>query len=239
MEAIWLGQSGFKIMEGKKTLLIDPWHKFPPGNVLFPREVRLDDADVIAVTHGHLDHFGETMSMAGKLEKTKVLTNYELMMFLMEMGVPKERLISMNIGGTLKVEDFEFTMTQAFHSSGIGEFGPKQLVYGGMPAGYVIRVGNKTIYHAGDTGLFSDMKLIAELYKPEVVMLSIGDVYTMGPKEAVRAVAFLRPKKVIPMHYGGTFKLPGDPAIFKEMVERELGDGVEVLVPKPGERLEL
>ena len=239
MEIIWLGQSGFKISSEGKTLLIDPWKDFPPGNKLFPEDIKIDDADVIAITHGHLDHFGETMSIAHKLSKTKILTNFELMMFLMEMGVEQDRLSSVNIGGTAKVEGIGFTMTQAFHSSGIGGFGPKKLLYGGMPAGYVISLADKILYHAGDTGLFSDMKLIGEMYRPEVVMLPIGDVYTMGPKEALKAVEYLRPKKVIPMHYGGTFKLPGDPKKFKELVKKEFGKEVEVVVPSPGKKISI
>jgi L-ascorbate metabolism protein UlaG (beta-lactamase superfamily) len=130
-------------------------------------------------------------------------------------------------------------MVNAEHSSGIGGFTPKQLTYGGEPVGYIITLEDGTvIYHAGDTDIFSDMKLIGELYKPDVALLPIGDVYTMGPETAVEAAKLINAKKVIPMHYAGSFQLPGSPDLFKKLMAEKLPE-TEVIIAKPGEEIEI
>ena len=140
----------------------------------------------------------------------------------------------MGKGGTQKVGEFEVTMTHAFHSNSIDDNGERK--YAGEPAGLVIRMsGGFTVYHAGDTSLFSDMKLIGELYKPDVALLPIGDHFTMGPREAAHAVRFLGVKHVIPMHYATFPFLTGTPEQLKQQTKDIAG--LEIHALKPGESL--
>ncbi len=240
IQITWLGQSFFKIMTSSgRVIFIDPWKDFPPGNILFPKKYSLGKPDVIMITHGHFDHMGDTLDLVKKYPKTKVVSGFEIMLYLMEQGVSQENLLSMNKGGTINFDGIKITMTNAFHSGGIGPFSSKHLVYGGEPAGYIIRLENGVIiYHAGDTSLFSDMKLIHQFYKPDVAFLPIGDVYTMGPKEAAHAVSFIKPKIAVPMHYAGTFELPGDPKEFLKLVKK-INKNTQVFIPDPGQAIDV
>jgi len=140
----------------------------------------------------------------------------------------------MSKGGTQRVGDFEVTMTHAFHSSAIEDNGVR--VYAGEPAGYVIRMpGGFTVYHAGDTAVFGDMKLIGELYRPDVACLPIGDLYTMGPREAAYAIRFLGVKHVVPMHYATFPVLTGTPEQLRALTKDVAG--LEIHALKPGETL--
>ena len=244
LSCTWLGQSFFKFVSpGGKMIYVDPWKDAPPGNNLCPTDTALDDADIILITHGHLDHMGDIESItrtgSGKPD-LKVVCNFEITMYLLEKGIPGDRIVSMGKGGTVTVEGIKISMVHAVHSSGIGSFGPKTLVNGGDAAGFVIRMENgDTLYHAGDTDLFSDMRLIHERFSPRVMFVPIGDLYTMDPKEAARAVALIEPAIAVPMHYGGTFALPGTPEAFADAVKQLSGDAVRVIAPKPGEVVNL
>jgi L-ascorbate metabolism protein UlaG (beta-lactamase superfamily) len=180
MELTFLGHACV-YLRGERSVLIDP---SPPEGVPLP------EPDIVAVTHGHADHLGETVC----LKKPTVCIN-ELAKYLKSKEVPAE---GMNIGGTLTVDGVTFAMTQAIHSAWIEEAGIG--CAGGGAAGYVIGMDGVRVYHAGDTALFSDMKLIGELLRPDIALLPIGGRFTMGPGEAMIA-ANIRGKLVIPMHY--------------------------------------
>jgi L-ascorbate metabolism protein UlaG (beta-lactamase superfamily) len=141
----------------------------------------------------------------------------------------------MNIGGTIVLRGVSFTMTPAMHSGRIEETG--QGYGGGTAAGFVIGMDGVSVYHAGDTGLFSDMKLIGELYHPDVALLPIGGRFTMGPAEAMMAAQFIGAKLVIPIHYNTWDKIEQDPAPWKEAIERTTDIRVKIL--KPGEKVEV
>ena len=208
----WLGHSCF-VIEGSKRVIVDPF--IPEGSV--PKDV-----DIVALTHGHADHFGETLSFSAP-----VVAMNEIAHWLQGRGRAAE---GMNIGGTIEVEGVRFTMTPALHSSWLEASG-QQGFYGGVAAGFVIRMDDRVIYHAGDTGLFSDMKLIRALYHPKVALLPIGGRYTMGPAEAMMAAEFIGADTVIPMHYHTFPAIEQDAALFKKSLERTTDIRVEVLAP--------
>ncbi len=226
----WLGHSVFQITTATgQVVLIDPWLT---GNPKCPPGVKFERVDTILVTHGHGDHLGDTVALAKK-HQSKVVCIYEVHLWLAAKGVANT--CPMSKGGAQRVGDIEVTMTHAIHSSGIEEGG--QVVYAGEPAGYVVRLpGGLVIYHAGDTGIFGDMKLIGELYAPEIACLPIGDLYTMGPREAARAIRLLEVKNVIPMHYGTFPPLTGTPEELQRLTQDVAG--LTIVVLKPGEILE-
>ncbi len=231
IEITYFGHSTFGIKSaGGKKVLIDPWVM---GNPMCPEELKdLDEVDIIAVTHGHSDHIGDLLEIAKKFNPV-VISTFEIYKWLNDKGV--ENCLPINKGGTQTVDGIEFTMTHAQHSSSI-ENDDGKLTYAGEPGGYIIRFENRfTIYHAGDTNLFGDMKLIKEIYRPELVMLPIGDVFTMSPLEASFACRMLLPKYVIPMHYGTFPMLTGTPDELENMTH-DLG-GLQHLALKPGEVL--
>lgn len=214
MQITYLGHSCI-LLSGTKRVIIDP---FIEGG-----SVRAANPDIVAVTHGHSDHMGEAVALN---KKTIAIT--ELARYLKSKGVPAE---SMNIGGTHVVDGVSFTMTPAQHSSSIEEAPPG--ISGGAPAGFVIRMDGTTVYHAGDTGLFSDMKLIGELYHPDIAFLPIGGRYTMGTSEAMIAANYLGAKTVIPIHYNTYDRIAADPDAFKTAIERTTDLAVKIL--RPGE----
>jgi L-ascorbate metabolism protein UlaG (beta-lactamase superfamily) len=227
----WLGHAGFLIVTPAGTvILIDPWittnPKTPPSLKTFGR------VDVILLTHGHPDHFADVVDLAAK-HKPQIVAMYEIAGWLESHGV--QNTMPMSKGGTQKVHDIEVTMVHAIHSSSIEEGGKH--VYAGEPAGLIVRLpGGLTIYHAGDTCVFGDMKLIAEMYTPALAMLPIGDLYTMGPREAAVAIRLLGVKHVVPMHYGTFPLLTGTPEALKEQT-LEIKD-LEIHVMQPGGTLE-
>jgi L-ascorbate metabolism protein UlaG (beta-lactamase superfamily) len=212
MQLTWLGHACI-LLSGSKKILIDPF--IEGGSILGT------DPDIVAVTHGHEDHLGETVALG---KKTIAIT--EIAKYLKTKGLTVE---GMNIGGTAIVDDVSFTMTPAIHSSWIEEAGIG--CYGGTAAGFVIGMDGVKIYHAGDTALFSDMKLIGELYHPDVALLPIGGRYTMGAAEAMMAANFIGAKTVIPIHYNTWDKISADPLQFKNVIERTTGIRVKVLTP--------
>jgi L-ascorbate metabolism protein UlaG (beta-lactamase superfamily) len=225
----WLGHGSFRIdTPGGKRVYLDPWLSNPKCP---ESEQTVERADVVALTHGHGDHVGETVDLCKRLSP-RIVAIFELANWLAGRGVPRADEGGMNKGGTFEVEGISFTMTQAHHSGGhMDEDGT--ITYLGEPAGYVIEFENGTrLYFAGDTCVFGDMALIRRIYEPEVAVLPIGDHYTMGPREAAVALELLGVRRCVPCHYGTFPALHGTPEQL-----RELAPDVEILTPEPGETI--
>jgi len=224
VQLTWLGHATFRInTPGGRTIIIDPWIMNNPACP--PFEKKLKHVDVLLCTHGHGDHIGDAVEVI-KEHNPQVVGMPELCGWLEKKGA--KQTLMMNKGGTQKVGDIKVTMVHADHSCGIQD--GDQLNYGGEACGYVIEFENGLkIYHAGDTNVFGDMAIIRELYAPEIVMLPIGDHFTMGPREAAHACKLLKPKVVIPMHFGTFPVLTGTPSDFKKLVP-----GIEVVTMTPG-----
>ena len=223
----WLGHATFLFRSpGGKRLVLDPWIV---GNPSSPESAKkLGALDLILVTHGHSDHMGDAVSLA-RSSGAMVVAPYEVSLWLQKKGL--RHVVGMNPGGTLAAHGLSITMVPAMHSSWVEEDG--QIVSLGVAAGYVIRFENAlTVYFAGDTCVFGDMRLIGELYQPAIGFLPIGDHYTMGPEQAAKACELLGITQVVPMHYGTFPALTGTPAKLRELVEPR---GVQVLELKPGE----
>jgi L-ascorbate metabolism protein UlaG (beta-lactamase superfamily) len=226
----WFGHATFALrFDSGEVLVIDPWIETNPR---FPKGYNFDRVDVIAITHGHSDHTGDLLPLAKKFG-SKVIATYEIAQWLESKGVKNAG--GMNKGGTVDLGFARLSMTHAVHSSSLQD-GDK-LIYCGEPAGFVVRpVKGGSIYFAGDTGIFSDMSLIAELYRPELAVLPIGDHFTMGPEEAALAARLLKVERVVPAHYGTFPVLTGRP----EQLEAVLrGSGISVWTLKPGEAVDL
>ena len=225
----WLGHSTFFIeTPGGKRVLIDPWVQNNPACPANKKQ--LPGIDVILCTHGHGDHIGDAVELV-KQHNPVVVGVFELCMWMQKKGA--KQVSPMNKGGAQQVGDIRVTMVHADHSCGIQD--GDDIVYGGEAAGYVVEFAKGLkLYHAGDTAVFGDMQLIRELYSPELVMLPIGDLFTMGPKEAATACRFLRPKAVIPMHFGTFPVLTGTPNEFKRLTTDQ---GIEVIAMQPGQTI--
>lgn len=217
MEIIYYGHAAF-LLVGSKRIFIDPFLTNNPSTTISLQDV--NECDLVIVTHDHSDHLGDSFDIC---EKTGAIfiSQHELALMAQERELKVE---GMNIGGTIFVNGVSVHMTHALHTTEKGH-----------PTGVIITMDGHSIYHAGDTGIFSDMKLIKELYQPEVALLPIGDRYTMGIDEAVKAVEFVNPSYVIPMHYGTFPVIEINPEDFKKKV----GENSKVIILKPGEKFEL
>jgi L-ascorbate metabolism protein UlaG (beta-lactamase superfamily) len=226
----WLGHAAFRVTTPSgKVMVIDPWVE---SNPMCPPELKkFERIDTLLITHGHFDHLADAIDLAKKF-KPQVVAIFETCLWLESKGVQNTK--AMNKGGTLKVGEMEVTMTHAVHSCGILD-GDK-VIYGGEACGYVVHLpGGLIVYHAGDTALFGDMKFIGELYEPHLVLLPIGDHYTMGPREAASAIRLLGSRHVVPMHFGTFPALTGRPERLRELTEDI--HGLEIHALNPGESL--
>ncbi len=224
----WLGHATFLVTAPNgKRVLFDPFLKDNPS---CPPEWKhgVKDVDLILVSHGHEDHMSDVVSV-GRATNARVVAPYELAVYFQEKGL--KEVTGMNPGGTLSALGLHATMVAALHSSSVGDRDTRR--YLGLATGYVVRFdGGPTIYFAGDTGIFGDMRLIGEMYQPQIAFLPIGDLFTMGPEQAAKACEMLGVKQVVPMHYGTFPALTGTPARLRELVASR---GVDVVELKPGE----
>lgn len=224
----WLGHAAFRIdTPGGKRVYVDP---FLSGNPKCPEgEQTPERVDVIALTHGHSDHVGDTVQLAKEFG-AEIVAQVELKGWLGKQGAPVGQLPGINKGGSQVVDGIRFTLTNAFHSSSSDEGD-----YLGEAAGIVVRLENGfKIYFAGDTCVFGDMALIGRLYAPDLAVLPIGDWFTMGPDEAAVALELLGTKRCMPSHWGTFPLLTGTPGAL-----RELAPGVEVHDVEPGGSIDL
>jgi len=214
----WFGHAAFKIEIANKTVLIDPWLDGNPTSPVKASEIT--KADIVYVTHDHGDHLGDAFDICKRTNATFVAA-VELSDYAEEKGV--KNIAGLNIGGSVEISGIRLLMTQAVHTASRG-----------APTGVIVEAEGKTVYHAGDTGLFGDMHLLGELYKIDVALIPIGGYYTMDAKEAVEAVKLLKPKAVVPMHYK-TFPVLAQSADefvknFREKIPR-----VKIVMLQPGE----
>lgn len=213
VEITWLGHGTFQFrLESGEVIVTDPW---VTGNPAYPQGHSFPRIDLMLISHGHFDHIHDAARLAKEFSP-QVVAIYETCEWLGGKGV--EKLNPMNKGGSQTIGPLYITMTHAVHSCGILDDG--KIIYGGEAAGYVLRFPDgRAIYFAGDTNVFSDMALIEQLYAPELVFLPIGDLYTMSPREAALACRMLKPKKVIPMHFGTFPPLAGRPEQLAERIK--------------------
>ncbi len=232
MQITWLGHGTFEMVWGSgKTLVADPWTS---GNPKFPAAHEFRAIDLMIVSHGHFDHIHDAAPLALRF-KPQVAAIFELCHWLESKGVENTR--PMNKGGTQKffegADEIQVTMTHAVHSCGILDDG--KIIYGGEAAGFVLRFADgRAVYFAGDTNVFTDMELIRELYAPSLAFLPIGNLFTMGPREAARACKLLGVRKIIPMHFGTFPALTGTPDELQKLVS----DEAEILRLTPGTPVE-
>lgn len=221
----WEGHACFKIETGKHNIWIDP---FLSGNPLAKTKPEQVKADFILVTHGHGDHLGDTIAIA-KRTKATVIAPFELAMYCQMHGAPNVH--PMHIGGGHHFPFGHVKLTIAHHGSAMVD---KEITYTGNPCGFLVTSEGKTIYHAGDTGLFGDMALIGQMQKIKAALLPIGDNFTMGPDDAVKAVELLKPEIVIPMHYNTFEVINQNPQEFVRKVK-----GATVVILEPGKSFEI
>ena len=226
MKVNYLGHSAF-LIEGRDRILVDPFLTGNPKASTTPDKVQ---CDIICVTHGHSDHLGDTVEIARRTGAT-VACIVEMSDYLEKCGV---KSLGFNMGGPAKILDSSITLVPAFHSSSIGA--PGLEFSAAMPVGVVIDSG-KVVYHAGDTCVFGDMKLIGQMYKPELALLPIGGFFTMDPKQAAMAVDLIKPKTAVPMHYSTWPPIEQDPKEFERLVKKS--SKTKVVIMQPGESLEV
>lgn len=225
----WIGHGTWRARSARgKEVLIDPWVM---NNPVAPDHLKtVDRCDLMLITHGHFDHIHDAVEIAKATKPTAVHAIFETAGWLGSKGV--ENVDGGNIGGTHEFDGIKVTLVHAEHSCGITD--GDQTIYGGQACGLVIEFENGyTIYFAGDTDVFGDMRLIAELNKLDAVFLPIGDFYTMSPHRAAKAVDLLGCKTVVPMHFGTFPILTGRPSQLQELV----GNNYNVLDIKPGDEV--
>ncbi|HNY39848.1 MAG TPA: metal-dependent hydrolase [Bryobacteraceae bacterium] len=225
IEITWLGHGTFQLaLETGERILIDPWIN---GNPKSPAGFEVTRIDTMLITHGHFDHVGDAVALARKF-KPQVIANFEICAWLETKGI--ENACGMNKGGSQQAGPVRVTMTHALHSSGISDEG--KILYGGEAGGYMIHLPDgRTIYFAGDTAIHAEMGLYAELYRPVIAFLPIGDHFTMSPTEAALACRMLEVHTVIPMHFATFPLLSGTP---EALAERLKGSDCRVWPLEPG-----
>jgi len=218
-------------MPGGEVLLIDPWVEHNPS---CPEALKdLGRIDAMLLTHAHYDHIGDAVDLAERYEPSVVVANFETATWLGSKGVAN--CSAMNVGGSQRVLGCTVSMVRADHSCGILD--GDDIVYGGTASGFVVRLGEGfTFYHAGDTALFTDMQLIAELYRPELAFLPIGDLFTMDPRQAARACRLLGVREVVPIHWGTFPALTGTPEQLASELD-DLGINCTMVALNPGDSL--
>ena len=214
----FFGHAGFLLEDGNHAVAIDPFLTGNPVATMVPEDIK---CQAIVLTHGHADHFGDTVTIA-KANNATVYGAFEICEYLSEQGLTCE---PGNPGGKINGPFGWVAFTQAFHSSSYNG------QYMGMPCGAVVHLGGKTVYHLGDTGLFGDMKLIGEIYKPDLALIPVGDRFTMGAELATMAAEMIQPKVAIPMHYATWPLLAPDATGFEPK-------GIEVKIMTAGESWE-
>ena len=224
LKLTYFSHSAWQIQTDKHTILIDPFLDDNPTSPVKSDQVK---ADFIIVTHAHGDHIGDTIKIAKK-HNSLIIANFEIASWCGNQGITAH---PMHIGGAHEFPFGKVKLTPALHGSSFPDGS-----YGGMPAGVIIMIDDKTIYHTGDTGLFSDMKLIGELTPVDVALIPIGDNFTMGLEDAVKAVEFIKPKMVLPMHFKTFDVIDADPHLFVDKVKVH---GVQARVLDYGDSLDL
>jgi L-ascorbate metabolism protein UlaG (beta-lactamase superfamily) len=238
----WLGHASFKIRNEQGTAVyIDPWITDNPSCTTKLEEI--NDANIVCVTHGHFDHFGDSLAIV-KRTGAKLVCSPDIGWYAHGKGVEREKeSVTMDIGGSVQLENITISMVQAIHTCELyGEewISEKKILPGGGSCGFVFNFfdsgssSNVSVYYAGDTDVFTDMKTIAELYEPHISILPIGDKYTMGIRGAALAASWLRSKVVIPMHFGTFPALEQDPNHYVRLVKEKAPD-IKVIVLNPGQ----
>jgi L-ascorbate metabolism protein UlaG (beta-lactamase superfamily) len=244
VEVLWLGQSAFRITTpGGKVILIDPYITQNPKTPPEWKDLsKLGKIDVVLLTHGHMDHVGDTVAIV-KQQHIQVWAPAGLADTFKALGLlTADEAPGMNKSGTVTPigPDIKITQVHAEHSSEYTYVNPstgKQEVHvGGEPVGFIIKLENGfTIYHMGDTGLFGDMSMIGRMYRPDLLLIPIGGHFTMDPQGAAEATRMIRPKYAIPMHYGTFPMLAGTPEEYIQALGTS-SSGMKVIVMKPGEK---
>ncbi|PNY82961.1 metal-dependent hydrolase [Deinococcus koreensis] len=226
MQIRFLGHSAFLLQSGEHRLLIDPFIQGNPGCPVTLAEALAWEVSAVLISHAHGDHWGDALEFgrAG----VPIIGTAEIGGYAQKHGA--HSAVAMNIGGTYRADWGSLTLTPAWHSSSFPDG-----TYGGMPTGLLIELGGQRLYFAGDTCLFSDMRLIGDRGL-DAALLPVGDHFTMGPEEAARCLELLRPRVAVPMHYGTFPPLTGDPQVFARAGQAL---GVDVRVLRPGDRTEL
>lgn len=227
MKLTYHGHACFLVEAADKRVIIDPFLTGNPQALAKPEDIQVD---AVLLTHGHSDHLGDAVEIA-KRNQAVIVAPFELALFCAKKGASVH---PMHLGGSHEFDFGRVKLTIAFHGSAAED--GDQIVYTGNPAGFLLTMEGKTFYHAGDTALFGDMKLIGELNHIDVAALPIGDNFTMGPDDAVLAAKWIRSKKVIPMHYNTFPLIEQDGNAFAARLQPI---GIEGIVMQPGESIEI
>jgi L-ascorbate metabolism protein UlaG (beta-lactamase superfamily) len=224
LKATFMGHSCVLVTDSQYNIIIDPFLTGNPQAKIKAEDIKVD---FILVTHGHGDHLGDAIEIAIR-NKAVIIAPNELAVYVSKLGAQAH---NMHIGGAYNFPFGRVKLTIAHHGSAAGD----GLIYTGNPCGFLITMGGKTMYHSGDTGLFYDMKLIGEMNKIDLAFLPIGDNFTMGVDDAIKAVEFLQPKKVVPIHYGTWPLIDTEP---EEFATKLKGSKSQVVIISPGESVE-